>query len=625
MKIKINVTRLFAPVAICLALIVLSLVPIVLPVSIAGAATSSILGIVTDAANPSGLGGVCVTASSTTGGTGGSGVTIGDGSYSITGLSPDTYTVEFDPSCAGPSPDAPQWYSGATSLATAALVPVISGTPTTGINASLSLAAPGSITGTVTDGFNPGGLSGICVNAVSSDAGPGSGSAVTAANGTYTIAGLVPDSYTVSFDPTCAGHNASNDVAQTYGSAVSVVAGEATPNINALLATNPGTATTTVVSSSANPGATGTSITYFATVTPTDNGGTVAFSDSGQPIGACSAQPVVATVASCTQFYAGSGSHAISAAYTGDDNFAPSTSSNFDEMVQTSSPPPTPSNPSPTATDLTSSANPATLGYVSYSAVVSPTDNSGTVSFFDASLPIPGCHGVALTSGIATCLVLEPSAGSHTISASFSGSPAYDPSNSSILDEAVLFTTATTMASSYNPAADNAGIKFTSTTSPSPDGGTMRFEINGATISGCARKDVTNGESRCQVKDLHPGNYTVTAVYSGDSKFQTSTSTVYSEKVLLNSVVTVNANKYVAKRGKVVHFVAKVASKYGTGFITFANNGRIIRACKKVQLQFGVGKCSVRFSVGKHIVSVAFSGNALFGPSYNGLLEIIKK
>jgi hypothetical protein len=82
----------------------------------------------------------------------------------------------------------------------------------------------------------------------------------------------------------------------------------------------------------------------------------------------------------------------------------------------------------------------------------------------------------------------------------------------------------------------------------------------------------------------------------------------------------------VAKKGQVIHFVGKVAKKFGTGFLAFTNNGRSIPGCKKVVLRAGIGTCSVRdFSIGRHVISVAFSGNARFGPSYNGLLEVIKK
>ena len=638
MKTEFNVTRLFAPMAIGFALIALPLVPTGIAVSSAGASgTSSIQGTVIDASNSSDLAGVCVTAYLQGGDPAGTtGMTALDGTYSITGLAPGPYLVFFDPTCSNSvsSQEIPQWYSNSLTEVGATQVTLTSDFTMSSVDASLQLF--GSISGTVTDAYNLGGLDDVCVSAVSSDGGSGSGSAITAFDGTYTITGLVPDTYTVNFDPTCTGLHSTLDIAAPYETPVNVAAGNETQSIDAALATIPPTSTGVEVTSNANPGFAGASITYDATVTPTDNGGTVAFSDNGQLISACEYQPLTVTVASCTLTYLGVGLHQITAAYTGDETYASSASTNYDETIQIYSPPPSPpssppatppssSSPSKTSTELTSNANPATSGKVTYIAVVSPTDNNGTVNFSDGSQPIAGCQDVALTSGTATCQVIDPSSGSHTISASFSGTSDYGSSTSSNLVERVRPKTATTLISSYNPAGDQAAISFTATTSPKPAGGTMRFEMNGAAISGCAKKSLTDGASTCEVKDLSPGDYVIKAVYLGDSGFESSTSRAYLEKVLQNREITIRSSAGVAKEGKTILFVARVKVKYGSGFLNFTDNGRTIRGCNKVELQAGVGICSVgNLSVGKHVVSVAFSGNARFGPSYNGLLEVIK-
>ena len=77
-------------------------------------------------------------------------------------------------------------------------------------------------------------------------------------------------------------------------------------------------ASTTTVSSSANPSVPGQSVTYTATVSPVPEEGTVAFADNGQPITACSSQPVDTSTgnATCTVSYPGTGSHQITAAYS---------------------------------------------------------------------------------------------------------------------------------------------------------------------------------------------------------------------------------------------------------------------------------------------------------------------
>ena len=182
MNTKINVTRFFAPMAICLALIVLPLAPIAFPVSNAGADTgSSISGTVTDVADPSGLVGVCVTASQ--GGVAlGTATTASDGTYEVDGLAAGTYDVEFNPSCGGASPDVAQYYSEDYSVSSETPVVVGADVDMPGINAALDAA--GTISGIVTDAVDPSAAAGVCVAASdASDTIGGSGTATTAVDG----------------------------------------------------------------------------------------------------------------------------------------------------------------------------------------------------------------------------------------------------------------------------------------------------------------------------------------------------------------------------------------------------------------------------------------------------------
>ena len=77
-------------------------------------------------------------------------------------------------------------------------------------------------------------------------------------------------------------------------------------------------ASTTTVSSSANPSVPGQSVTYTAAVSPVPEQGTVAFADNGQPVTACDSQPVDGSTgnATCTVSYPGTGSHSVTATYS---------------------------------------------------------------------------------------------------------------------------------------------------------------------------------------------------------------------------------------------------------------------------------------------------------------------
>src|SRR5262249_42584536 len=139
------------------------------------------------------------------------------------GLPPDTYSVEFDPTCSGtqPSPYAIQFYNGASSVATATQLTVIAGQSLTAINASLSFGA--SISGSVTAAGTA--LAGVCASASARDG--RCGQPVPPAPGTSRLSGLPPDTYTVEFDPTCSGTQPSPYAFQFYNGASSALS--ATP------------------------------------------------------------------------------------------------------------------------------------------------------------------------------------------------------------------------------------------------------------------------------------------------------------------------------------------------------------------------------------------------------------
>jgi Carboxypeptidase regulatory-like domain len=84
-----------------------------------------------------GLPGVCVSARSVAAGSQAVfAVTAGDGSYSIAGLAPGSYLVEFSSGC-GASGYRAQWWNDTGAEVTANVVRVSSGVTTTGIGASM--------------------------------------------------------------------------------------------------------------------------------------------------------------------------------------------------------------------------------------------------------------------------------------------------------------------------------------------------------------------------------------------------------------------------------------------------------------------------------------------------------
>jgi hypothetical protein len=161
-----------------------------------------------------------------------------DGRWTMTGLDPGSYRVLFSPVCmAGFPQTTPQWFNDKPGPGSATLVRVATDRSTGAINARLG--APGNISGTVTD-LAHAAVPGICVTALPEADGAVPVSAVTAANGSFSIANLPPGGYLVRFDPGC---GASGYLTQWYNGAPSkpsatpviVIAGLATTDVNATI------------------------------------------------------------------------------------------------------------------------------------------------------------------------------------------------------------------------------------------------------------------------------------------------------------------------------------------------------------------------------------------------------
>jgi len=180
--------------------------------------------------------------------------------------------------------------------------------------------------------------------------------------------------------------------------------------------------TSVSVSSNLNPSNVGQSVTFTATVAnncwfacsnPT---GTVTFKDGSTVLGTSNlSSGGTATYSTATL---ASGTHNITAVYSGDGNYNGSTSSVYQQVV----------NLTPSSVTIASSIDPSTVGSaVTFTAVVTPSNATGVVTFYDGSNSI-GCVGVnnygsagcsTSNSSTATLTTSALAVGTHTILASF--------------------------------------------------------------------------------------------------------------------------------------------------------------------------------------------------------------
>ena len=225
------------------------------------------------------------------------------------------------------------------------------------------------------------------------------------------------------------------------------------------------------------------------------------------------------------------GTHNVLASYPGDADRASSRSTTVAL---------TGSSPTPTSTTLAASPNPAmVLQTVSLTAAVTPAPAGsalGTVSFYNSATLL---GSVSLnSSGVAAFSTTNLPVGVDSLTAAYSGNIAFATSTSIPIMETItaVTSTSTTLAASPNPAAVLQTVALTATVTPAPTGsalGTVSF-YNSATLLGSVSLH-SSGVAAFSTTSLPAGADSLTAVYSGNAAFATSTSNPLTETIYIGS------------------------------------------------------------------------------------------
>jgi hypothetical protein len=178
----------------------------------------SISGTVTDSATHGALQGITVCAR-TRGGeyADACALTSSTGTYTISGLTPGEFVVEFSPGSGATANYAPQYYNAKATFAEAAPVAVSSGATVGNINAAL--VEGGRISGKITDAVTKAALAGVNVCASEALNEIGSRCTTTNSSGEYAISSLAPGRYRVRYS------SASGEYATQYYEGASTFSG----------------------------------------------------------------------------------------------------------------------------------------------------------------------------------------------------------------------------------------------------------------------------------------------------------------------------------------------------------------------------------------------------------------
>ncbi len=258
------------------------------------------------------------------------------------------------------------------------------------------------------------------------------------------------------------------------------------------------------------------------------------------------------------------GSHSITAEYGGDGTYSASTSAALTQTV----------NKVGSTVSVGASVSPSLRGQsVTFTATVTPSDATGTVTFtIDGASP-PN-NVVNMNGNTAQYAVANLSAGDHTIVAVYNGDGKYFGSTSADLGQTVgKGATTLSVSGAPNPSKPGQAILFTATlgvTAPAAGtpAGTVTFKDGAATLGSGA---VSSGQASLSTAALTIGTHNVTANYSGDSQFKSSSNT---------TSVSVSAKLIGADTGSntfsagAQQFPAIARFKNGSYFVVWASNGQ---------------------------------------------------
>ena len=167
-----------------------------------------------------------------------------------------------------------------------------------------------------------------------------------------------------------------------------------------------------------------------------------------------------------------------------------------------------------TSTSVASNRNPSTAGdLVTFTATVNGGTPTGTVTFFVNGTTVGS--PVALVGKLASLTTGAIGAGSHSVTARYSGDAGHTPSTSSALTQQVNKTATTTaLAAEPSPSSPSQAVVLTATIAGFSAGGLVTF-TDGNQVIGTAT--AVNGVATLSTSTLKKGKRQLSATYAGDS------------------------------------------------------------------------------------------------------------
>jgi hypothetical protein len=299
------------------------------------------------------------------------------------------------------------------------------------------------------------------------------------------------------------------------------------------------------VSSSASASVFGQAVIFTASIsvpvagTPT---GTVQFQIDGGNVGS----PVTVstsgggTIAIFSIATLAVGNHTIIASYSGDGTFASSSGALTGGQTI---------NKAATSVIVRSTASASVSGQtVTFTATISvPLPGAGTptgtVQFQIDDSNVGSPVAVSTSAGVTTASfsIAAQAVGTHTLTASYSGSSNFAGGSASMTQTVNKASTSIVITSSASPSVFGQTVTFTATISVLAPGsgtpsGTVGFQIDGSNSGNPVSVNTSGGITTASFSTttLTVGTHTVTVSYSGDGNFASSTGTLSDGQIVKN-------------------------------------------------------------------------------------------
>jgi hypothetical protein len=276
-----------------------------------------------------------------------------------------------------------------------------------------------------------------------------------------------------------------------------------------------------------------------------------------------------------------------------------------------------------TTTTVTSSANPSnyTTNITLTATITGGPGATGTVTFLDGTATL-GSSPVMPGPVTATYMTSTLGAGTHMISAVYSGDGSNSGSTSAIFNQVInAHGTSTTLAVSANPIAYGSTLGLVATVVGATPTGTVTFKDSAGAIGSATLSAM--GTASFSLATLSAGAHTLTAVYAGDGNNLASTSVVTNETVSFGTTsTTLVSSLNPAPFGQSVQFTANVIGGTGaTGTMQFRDNGNVVSTQPVIG---GAANFSTSaLAIGSHTMTAVYSGDSNRAGSTGTVTQVI--